>query len=221
MTSDFSRTLSLLRREKKISQRKAAEALGVSQALLSHYENGVREPGLPFVVAAADYYKVSLDFLLGRTMQRDGMMITEQDISDISLDKDNVLKGSAAAMLNKKLLINATAVLFDVVGKVNDKGLTRDISEYLNTAFFKAYRYVNAFDGESLPQVFSTPDSCFAELCDIKMKKCESHLRSRNYKKELAPKMSPEFLQKEYPKLSPALFSLLHSVSEQLEDEMK
>ena len=90
-----------------------------------------------------------------------------------------------------------------------------------NTAFFKAYRYVNAFDGESLPQVFSTPDSCFAELCDIKMKKCESHLRSRNYKKELAPKMSPEFLQKEYPKLSPALFSLLHSVSEQLEDEMK
>ena len=99
--------------------------------------------------------------------------------------------------------------------------LSRDIADYLNTAFFKAYRYVNAFDGESLPQVFSTPDSCFAELCDIKMKKCESHLRSRNYKKELAPKMSPEFLQKEYPKLSPALFSLLHSVSEQLEDEMK
>ena len=36
--SDFSRTLALLRREKKISQRAAAGDLGVSQALLSHYE---------------------------------------------------------------------------------------------------------------------------------------------------------------------------------------
>ena len=45
MASDFSRTLALLRREKKISQRTAAADLGVSQALLSHYENGLREPG--------------------------------------------------------------------------------------------------------------------------------------------------------------------------------
>ena len=44
MATDFSRTLALLRREKKISQRTAAGDLGVSQALLSHYENGLREP---------------------------------------------------------------------------------------------------------------------------------------------------------------------------------
>ena len=53
--SDFSRTLALLRREKKISQRAAAGDLGVSQALLSHYENGLREPGLSFVLRSADY----------------------------------------------------------------------------------------------------------------------------------------------------------------------
>ena len=41
-TSEFSRTLSLLRQEAGISQRKAAAALGISQALLSHYENGIR-----------------------------------------------------------------------------------------------------------------------------------------------------------------------------------
>ena len=50
MSSEFSRTLSLLRQEKGVSQRAAAAELGISQALLSHYENGVREPGLPFVV---------------------------------------------------------------------------------------------------------------------------------------------------------------------------
>ena len=64
---DFSRTLSLLRQEKGISQRQAAQALGISQALLSHYENGAREPGLAFVCRACDYYGVSADYLLGRT----------------------------------------------------------------------------------------------------------------------------------------------------------
>ena len=43
MNADFSRTLALLRQEKGISQRKAAKELGISQALLSHYENGIRE----------------------------------------------------------------------------------------------------------------------------------------------------------------------------------
>ena len=66
MNAEFSRTLSLLRQEKGVSQRTAAAALGISQALLSHYENGAREPGLAFVCRACDYYGVSADFLLGR-----------------------------------------------------------------------------------------------------------------------------------------------------------
>ena len=65
MSSEFSRTLSLLRQEKGVSQRLAAGELGISQALLSHYENGIREPGLAFVVRACDYYGVSADFILG------------------------------------------------------------------------------------------------------------------------------------------------------------
>ena len=67
MATDFSRTLSLLRQEMGISQRKAAAALGISQALLSHYENGAREPGLNFVCRACDYYGVTSDYLLCRS----------------------------------------------------------------------------------------------------------------------------------------------------------
>ena len=52
--------------------RQAAQALEVSQALLSHYENGIREPGLAFVVRACDYYQVSADYLLGRRVEREG-----------------------------------------------------------------------------------------------------------------------------------------------------
>ena len=82
-------SMSLLRQEKKVSQRTAADALGISQALLSHYENGVREPGLAFVVRACDYYGVSADFLLGRTLTRDGAVIAAEELYDISDEKNN------------------------------------------------------------------------------------------------------------------------------------
>ena len=106
MTSDFSRCLSLLRQEKGASQRAVAKDLGISQALLSHYENGVREPGLAFVIKACNYYNVSADFLLGRTLSRDGTTIAAEELYDYSTEKDNVLHGSILATLNKKLLVN-------------------------------------------------------------------------------------------------------------------
>lgn len=97
MATDFSRTLSLLRQEKGISQRKAAAALGISQALLSHYENGIREPGLAFVCKVCDFYRVSADFLLGRTANRDGAMIDSEMLYDGSTEKGS-LRGSIMAL---------------------------------------------------------------------------------------------------------------------------
>ena len=67
MHRNFPETLSALRKGRNISQRQAAADLGISQALLSHYENGAREPGLGFVCRACDYYGVTADYLLGRS----------------------------------------------------------------------------------------------------------------------------------------------------------
>ena len=72
MTRGLSETMSELRRKKGASQRTAAADLGISQALLSHYENGAREPGLDFVCRACEYYGVSADYLLGRTDEPGG-----------------------------------------------------------------------------------------------------------------------------------------------------
>lgn len=71
MERSFPQTLSALRRERNISQRKAAADLNISQALLSHYENGAREPGLNFVCRVCDYYGVSADYLLCRCDKAD------------------------------------------------------------------------------------------------------------------------------------------------------
>ena len=72
----FPETLSALRRERNISQRTAAAALHISQALLSHYENGAREPGLDFVRRACDYYGVTADYLLCRSGNPDSAAST-------------------------------------------------------------------------------------------------------------------------------------------------
>ena len=68
---DFPETLCALRKRLGLSQRRAASDLQISQALLSHYENGTREPGLAFVCRACDYYGVTADYLLGRSHDPD------------------------------------------------------------------------------------------------------------------------------------------------------
>ena len=73
MVDSFPKTLANLRKDKKISQKEAAASLGVSQALLSHYENGLREPGLEFAVKAAAYYGVTTDYLLGVSDEKESL----------------------------------------------------------------------------------------------------------------------------------------------------
>ena len=50
MAMEFNRIITLLRKERGITQKQAAADLGISQAQLSHYEKGIRECGLEFVV---------------------------------------------------------------------------------------------------------------------------------------------------------------------------
>ena len=71
MHRQFASIMSELRRQRCLSQRQVAKELCISQALLSHYENGAREPGLHFLCRACDFYGVTADYLLGRTTEND------------------------------------------------------------------------------------------------------------------------------------------------------
>lgn len=97
MSAGFSEAFARLRKERGISQRQAAADLGMSQALLSHYENGIREPKLDFVVKACEYYNVSADYLLGRTPMRTNPM------AELSWNGKNVdrLMDGIACILNE------------------------------------------------------------------------------------------------------------------------
>lgn len=56
-----------LRKKKRISQLKLALDLNMNQNSISRYENGVREADYATLIAFADYFDVSIDYLLERT----------------------------------------------------------------------------------------------------------------------------------------------------------
>lgn len=59
--------LKLLRKSRKISQLKIAMDLGMNQNSISRYENGQRQADYETLIAFADYFNVSIDYLLCRT----------------------------------------------------------------------------------------------------------------------------------------------------------
>lgn len=56
-----------LRKKKGISQLRLATELNTTQNTISRYETGEREPGIDELIKIADFFNVSVDFLIGRT----------------------------------------------------------------------------------------------------------------------------------------------------------
>ena len=222
MLSDFSRCLSLLRQEKGVSQRAAAKELGISQALLSHYENGIREPGLAFVSRACDYYGVSSDFLLGRTLSRDGTtIVSPDDLYDYSAEKDNVLHGSILATLNKKLLVNSVGVLFDLLGKTGRKAAINSAAQYLSTAIYTLFRHLHRADGTQNEDFFSVPSRQFIHgiaNADMICSEVEYVDALAVHKKEKGafPVMNNDALAQSYPGLYQSLLQIIHNTGERI-----
>ena len=223
MASDFSRTLALLRKEKKISQRTAAADLEVSQALLSHYENGLREPGLGFVVRAADYYGVSCDYLLGRSMARDGSAVTPSRLRDVSTDPG---EDNSTFALQRKLVVNSVALLFEIAEQTGSGQLSAEIASYLSLAVYKVFRYLYLADPESVEAAFRTPAGQFDGLCNAQMALAELRIRAAALgtggfgleTEELRlPSLAPSDLARNFPGLSQSMLTLLQSVADMIE----
>lgn len=63
----LAKRLKELRESRRIYQRELAEILGMSFRGYQNYETGQNEPKLATLIAIADYYQVSIDYLVGRT----------------------------------------------------------------------------------------------------------------------------------------------------------
>lgn len=74
----FSKRLKELRNQKGIYQKELAEVLGVSRPTITQYEQGKRNPDTDMLNKIADYFEVSVDYLLGRTNKKNEMAKLEK-----------------------------------------------------------------------------------------------------------------------------------------------
>lgn len=115
--------LAMLRKEKGLSMRAIGDIIGVSDTAWIKYEKNRAEPSISTLIKAADFFGVSLDFLMGRTNIRDPQIVTEANI------QNDFLKSFEAASIgntkNMYFLIENLAVSIEHYneGKINEPEL--------------------------------------------------------------------------------------------------
>ena len=214
MKSEFARVITLLRKEKNISQKQAAAELGISQALLSHYENGIRECGLAFLVRCADFYGVSCDYLLGRSADRDGTVLSVEEIPEPEAGgKENVMgAGGILPVLNKKLIANSLNILFDQAARTGNRRLITAVSDFLMLSFYRMFRLVYSANPKNQQNLFSLPRVLADRYADAVMQLREAEIAELVESGDLDRGEEPLTTQRMgevYPLFSTSLLSLI------------
>lgn len=220
---EFNRIITLLRKERGVTQKQAAQDLGVSQALLSHYEKGIRECGLEFVVKVANYYGVSCDYLLGRSAEPTGQTLAVEDIPGEGVGDSHLKRGSALSIMSKKLITNSLNILFDKVGSCQNKALATCVSDYLMLAIYKMFRLVYSAQPKNASSMFGltngrwegyTDSASSLALADVKALLAGEALDDKTPGlKDLSPlTMTTKSLEEEYPPYTlSCLLNLIHT----------
>ena len=186
MNKDFPRIITFLRKERGLSQKQVAGDMGISQALLSHYEKGIRECGLDFLVKTAEYYGVSTDYLLGRTV-----------------------KGSMINKINRSLLMNTTSVIYDLLAKIGNKHLTNAVSNYLMSAEYVIFRTIYNSEKNNSQTMFSLDKNRYRNLTDASMILDLEIINELIENDKLTLTLSPDVISVCFEKDAPSLFNLI------------
>ena len=73
------------RKKKKITQEQIAKYLNMTQSTYQHYENERAEPNIDTLCKLADYYNVTLDYLVGREFTNDIGYLNEQQKNAVKM----------------------------------------------------------------------------------------------------------------------------------------
>lgn len=206
MNSDFPRIITFLRKERGLSQKQVANDLQISQALLSHYEKGIRECGLDFLVKTAEYYEVSCDYLLGRTVQRNLASIMPDDLPES--DEITHMKGNMINQINKKLLNNTTSVIFDLLAQIGNKNLTNAVSNYLMSAEYQIFRTIYSAESNNSQTMFSVSDK-YKNLCSASMMLDLEFIDEIIEQNKISLVLSPDIISTYFEKGASSLFNLI------------
>ena len=158
--------------------------------------------------------------MLGRTLNRDGSVIDGGDICDLSAEKSS-LRGSILATLQKKLISNASTVLFDLLAKTDSKDAINAASEYLSIGLYQLYRIYHHLSGGK-DSVFSLEGDIFMlDGAGVVMKKAELRLIRALRAAEKVPALTAEGLIGDYPGLSQSVNQVLQNGDTVIRDTME
>ena len=218
--NSFSRIITLLRKEKGITQKQAAADLGISQALLSHYEKGLRECGLDFLIRLCDYYNVSSDYILGRSPDRNGTVLTVNDLEGAETAKDSHFSGSVLPAMNKRLISSSLNIVYDMLAKANNKELTGKVSDYLMMAVYRMFRTLHQSEKKNTAGMFKVNGNLFEGYTNGAMERTcadiNALLNDKNVSRQLAGafEMTSESIAADYPKHATGLLNTVKTAED-------
>ncbi len=223
MNSEFSRIITHLRKTKGLSQKQVSKDLGISQGLLSHYEKGIRECGLEFLVKTADYYDVSVDYLLGRTPKQDGSKIQAEDIPDYQDIKDiNQGKTDNYCLINRKILNNSMGIIYNIMAQMGNRKLNKYISQYLMTAVYNIFRILYSLNNNAKGNG-SIPNNLTEKYCHTAMSldllKIEGIKENNRDKYNMD--LSQDALAKKYPESFDSFINLIKNSEKTINQKFK
>ncbi|MGF7032818.1 transcriptional regulator with XRE-family HTH domain [Paenibacillus mucilaginosus] len=99
--------IALLREKHGLTQEDLSRKLEISRASLSHYEKNRREPDYETIVRIADHFKVSIDYLMGRTEDPHSVLDPEvRDFVDsLELSDEKIIGTFSLTIDGKKLTV--------------------------------------------------------------------------------------------------------------------
>jgi len=89
-----------LRRNHGLTQQQLADALMLSQSMISKIERGITRLDPLLAIRFADFYNVSLDYLFGRSEKQ--LQISEKDIAKLSEQDKNEMLAMIIKLINDK-----------------------------------------------------------------------------------------------------------------------
>lgn len=124
---DIAHNLKKLRSERGLTQIELSKNLNINRATYAHYETGRREPDIETLKLLADYFNVSVDYLLGNSDKKESE--PENDIPQAYSDKykvtkkdlkqhDEVLEHAQAFMMDDKVGEEDKEKLVAVINKL-------------------------------------------------------------------------------------------------------
>lgn len=101
---EFGERLQELRKQKKITRDELAKALKLSYSAIAKYETNVRKPDQDTLKKIADFFDVTVDYLLGRSNHRKLTKKDEKDISKIIEETKQKIENTEGLMLDGEIL---------------------------------------------------------------------------------------------------------------------